>query len=154
MNDITTLRALNLDHHLMEQGFGTNALPLGENMFKYEKSRSGISFGASEIVGISPAETSSILQSVIRICESLEKQELMITNIVPNFRPGKDDLTTVPDVQDEIVDLFAIAFAAQRKSLPVNRLVLRRGEFDIRFYVRDEKPIDFFADEVPLSGPH
>lgn len=107
------------------------------NEISFEEFRSGIGFQASNLVGNSPAETSFILQSLIKICASLGKQELTITNIVPGIRLGKDDLSAVPEIQDRIVALLENAFIAQKRLLPSNRLVIRRGEFGIQFYLDD-----------------
>ena len=124
------------------KNLGSDVLTVVNKQVKYEKTRDSISFDAKEIAGLSPGEISGFLQSLIQICGSLGKQELIISNIAPQVQLGKGDLGVVPNIHDEFVVHFANAFFTQGRNLPEHRLVLRRGEFDIRFYIGHERPTD------------
>ncbi len=124
------------------KNLGSEVLTVVNKQVKYEKTRDSISFDAKDIAGLSPGEISGFLQSLIRICGSLGKQELVISNIAPQVQLGKGDLGVVPNIHDEFVVHFANAFFTQGRNLPEHRLVLRRGEFDIRFYVGHERPTE------------
>ena len=124
------------------KNLGSDVLTVVNKQVKYEKTRDSISFDAEDIAGLSPGEISGFLQSLIRICGSLGKQELIISNIASQVQLGKGDLGVVPNIHDEFVVHFANAFFTQGRNLPEHRLVLRRGEFDIRFYIGHERPTD------------
>lgn len=124
------------------KNLGSDVLTVVNKQVKYEKTRDSISFDAKDIAGLSPGEISDFLQSLIQICGSLGKQDLVISNIAPQVRLGKGDLGVVPNIHDEFVVHFANAFFTQGRNLPEHRLVLRRGEFDIRFYIGHERPTD------------
>ena len=124
------------------KNLGSDVLTVVNKQVKYEKTRDSISFDAKDIAGLSPGEISGFLQSLIRICGSLGKQELIISNIASQVQLGKGDLGVVPNIHDEFVVHFANAFFTQGRNLPEHRLVLRRGEFDIRFYIGHERPTD------------
>ena len=135
---------------MKSKNLGSAVLADVNKKLRYEKTRAAISFDAADIAGLSPGEISGFLQSLIRTCALLGKQELVISNIAPQVRLGKDDLGVVPDIYDEFIAYFAKAFNAQRQNLPVHRMVLRRGEFDIRFYVGQQRPTDYeFEDNKP-----
>jgi len=91
------------------KNLGSEVLTVVNKQVKYEKTRASISFDAADIAGLSPGEISGFLQSLIRICGSLGKQELVISNIAPQVQLGKGDLGVVPNIHDEIVAHFANA---------------------------------------------
>ena len=127
---------------MKSKNLNSEVLTVVNKQIRYEKTRASLSFDAADIAGFSPGEISGFLQSLIRICASLGKQELVISNIAPQVRLGKGDLGVVPSIHDEFVVHFANAFFTQGRNLPEHRLVLRRGEFDIRFYVGHERPTE------------
>ena len=102
-----------------------------------------ILIGWSEIRDVPRSEIRQCLSRMISLCTETGKDEVVIENIVPSFKVGRDDPGQILSVQDEIVALFSEAMMGADGELPEFRLGLRRGEFEVRFYMGRTRPTDF-----------
>lgn len=89
----------------------------------------------------------SFFVRAIKFCQESQKEEFVVANIVPWIRVGRDNPSAVMQAQNDIVAIFMEAIAGRRRDIPEFRLNLRRGEFDVRFYLGKEKPTDCHFDD-------
>ncbi|HHS89516.1 MAG TPA: hypothetical protein ENJ26_04030 [Rhodobacteraceae bacterium] len=95
--------------------------------------------------------------AVAQFCEALRladlrgKEELLVENIAPWVKVGHTDTSRVPIVQDKIERYIAAACRKIGRDIPVCRLDLRHGVFNIRCYLGRMKPSDFVHDEDLIS---
>ncbi len=80
---------------------------------------------------------------VIGLCGLADKDEVVVENIAPSYRVGRDDPAIVIVAQERIASVFRDAIAMHNRDMPEYRPSLRRGSFDIRFYLGRTRPTDF-----------
>jgi len=89
------------------------------------------------------AEKLAEFVKLIALCKKSKIDELVVQNILPTFRVGTDEPALVLGVQDEIVPIAVEAAVWCKSEPPEWRLSLRRGMFDIRFYLGRARPTDY-----------
>jgi hypothetical protein len=124
-------------------------MPSSEN-WQLERTRHEILVDWSKIRDASPDTIRNGFAQAIRHCKSLSKDEFVVENIVPDHTVGQDDPAKVIAAQTQIAALFREAARAENRSMPEYRLSLRRGAFDVRFYLGRTRPTDHKAPEEEL----
>jgi hypothetical protein len=103
----------------------------------------------SEMKDASRQSTQAGFKRIIALCKASQKDEFVIENIAPDYVVGSGDPTIVIEAQERIVWMFMQAATTYYRELPEYRLSLRRGAFDLRFYVGRTRPTDYLAaDEL------
>lgn len=84
---------------------------------------------------------SGFVQAII-YCRNTQKEELVLRDIAPASKIGRDDPSQVVALYDQILHMFTEAFFLAGRDVPEVRLNLNRGQFDLRFYMGREIPRD------------
>lgn len=124
----------------------SSSLP-GEN-WKIMRTRHELFFDWAPISALSEQSLRSGFSHVIGLCGLAEKDEVVVENIAPSYRVGRDDPAIVIAAQERIASVFRDAIAMHNRDMPEYRLSLRRGSFDIRFYLGRTRPTDFRVPEL------
>lgn len=114
---------------------------------KLEETRKAISFNWMQINNWPRQEIISGFVQAITRCQQTRKEELVLRDIAPESRIGRDDPSQVVEIHDRITGLFSEAVNSLMRDIPQVRLNLNRGQFDMRFYIGREIPRDCIYDE-------
>ncbi len=101
----------------------------------------------SEMKDSSPQSTRAGFEQVISLCEATRKDEFVVEDIAPDYKIGDGDPAIVVAAQERIVSIFMQAAVSRFRELPEHRLSLRRGAFDLRFYLGLTRPTDFVGPD-------
>jgi len=101
----------------------------------------------SEMKDSSPQSTRAGFEQVISLCEATGKDEFVVEDIAPDYKIGDGDPAIVVAAQERIVSIFMQAAVSRFRELPEHRLSLRRGAFDLRFYMGLTRPTDFVGPD-------
>ena len=110
--------------------------------WKLTRTRHELLVDWSEMRDSSRQSTRAGLEKIMALCKTAGKDEFVIENIVPDYKVGSSDPMIVLDAQERIVSIFMQAATARFRELPEYRLSLRRGTFDLRFYLGRTRPTD------------
>ncbi len=98
--------------------------------------------GWSEIKDSSPQSARAGFDQVIALCEATRKDEFVVEDIAPDYRIGYGKPEIVIKAQERIVSIFMQVASTRFRQLPEHRLSLRGATFDLRFYLRRNRPTD------------
>ncbi len=126
-----------------------NAL-LESEVWKFARTRHELLIDWSRIEANSAHSIRAGFAQVAELCDEAGKDEFVVENIASRYQVGRDDPAMVIEAQDRIVSLFREAIEKQNRKMPEFRLSLRRGSFDIRFYLGRTRPTDFCAPDENL----
>jgi hypothetical protein len=101
----------------------------------------------SEMKDSSRQSTRAGFEQVIALCEATRKDEFVVEDIAPDYKNGDADPAIVIAAQERILSIFMQAAATQFRELPEHRLSLRRGAFDLRFYLGLTRPTNFLGPD-------
>lgn len=117
--------------------------------WKVTRTRHELLVDCSEMRDSSRQSTRAGLEQIMALCKIAGKDEFVIEDIAPDYKVGSSDPTIVLEAQERIVSIFMQAATAHFRELPEYRLSLRRGAFDLRFYLGRTRPTDSLSpDEV------
>lgn len=86
-------------------------------------------------------------EQIIALCKSTGKDEFVVEDIAPDYKVGSGDPAIVMLAQERIVSMFMQSATNHFRELPEYRLSLRRGAFDLRFYLGRTRPTDYLAPD-------
>jgi len=120
--------------------------PSVEN-WKITRTRHELLLDWSEMKDSSRNSTRAGFEQIIALCEAKGKDEFVVEDIAPDYKVGEGDPAIVMEAQERIVWIFMQAATTRFRELPEFRLSIRRGAFDLRFYLGRTRPTDYLGPD-------